>query len=764
MVTAMDRPPIELDPLLAPLAASATAWCGFDAAWYRLAYGAELAGVPDAALAAHYAAEGRRVGHAPNMYVDEAWYRAANPDVAAAVAAGEFGSGYEHYCAVGYLTRSPHWLYDEDIYALYSPDLTDQVLVAAGCANRYDHYLKAGARENRIAHLLFQPAIYRDAAGSALEGARNPFEHYLRALWSGAAEGTTSPYFDPAWYRSHCAAARDAIGAGRARNGLHHFLAAPDACDPLAAFSAAHYGAAHPEAAAAVAAGAFASLYDHFLKRGVFALAAPAPGIDLAAYLAATPEARGTMQEGRMRDVFVHYLAHNRPLEPAPEPAPPARAEAPAHAAAAGDLHLEVDATILCPPDGMVLIGWMLAPPGLLAGLRLVCGDTSLPLDPGRFVPSARPDVLARHAGLGFEDPMCGFLAFVPVAPPPGERMFIEAALVDGSVAMRNLPAPALHGMPAIRAILDRFDLRYGALAAAMADTVAPAVERLGAALAALPLPRETIRFGAAPVAPALSLVIPLHGRVDFLEVQLALFSRSREARDHDIIYVLDDPPRRREVELLAASAFARFGIPFRLVLLGRNAGYAAANNAGIALARGRIVGLVNSDVFPTAPDDFDRLAARLDADPGLGAVGPLLLFEDGSVQHQGMAFRALPEFAGWHFPLHSRKGLLPPADDGLHPAHAITAACMLLPRAALEALEGLDERFLVGDFEDADLCLRLAAAGRRIAVDHGVRMHHLERQSQAGSEQRWRMNLTLYNAWTHEQRWGETLAAGTAR
>jgi len=271
------------------------------------------------------------------------------------------------------------------------------------------------------------------------------------------------------------------------------------------------------------------------------------------------------------------------------------------------------------------------------------------------------------------------------------------------------------------------------------------------------------IPFGPPPASPTLSLIIPLHGRLDFMEYQLALFSRGAQAHNHDILYVLDDPPKRRAAEVLAASCIARFGIPFRLVVLGRNAGYAAANNAGLALARGRHVALVNSDVFPTAADDFDRLAARLDADPGLGAVGPLLLFEDGAVQHQGMAFERLPEYAGLHFPLHPRKGLLPPSGHGLHPVAAITGACMVLPRDLLQSMNGLDEAFLIGDFEDADLCLRLATAGKRVAVDYGVRMHHLERQSQAGAEQRWRMNLTLTNAWTHEQRWGATLAASDA-
>jgi GT2 family glycosyltransferase len=170
----------------------------------------------------------------------------------------------------------------------------------------------------------------------------------------------------------------------------------------------------------------------------------------------------------------------------------------------------------------------------------------------------------------------------------------------------------------------------------------------------------------------------------------------------------------------------------------------------------------LNSDVFPNAPGDFDDLAARLEADPGLGAVGPLLLFEDGAIQHQGMEFERLAAFCDMHFPFHPGKGLLPTADTGLRVAPAITGACMILRRAELETLGGLDPAFLVGDFEDSDLCLRLAASGKRVAVDHGVRMHHLERQSQAGSEQRWRMNLTLYNAWTHEQRWGTTLSAST--
>jgi GT2 family glycosyltransferase len=63
-----------------------------------------------------------------------------------------------------------------------------------------------------------------------------------------------------------------------------------------------------------------------------------------------------------------------------------------------------------------------------------------------------------------------------------------------------------------------------------------------------------------------------------------------------------------------------------------------------------------------------------------------------------------------------------------------------------------------VGDFEDTDLCLKLRERGYRCIVDPRISLFHLERQSQAGSGVSWRMNLTLYNAWQHERRWGKTI------
>jgi GT2 family glycosyltransferase len=93
----------------------------------------------------------------------------------------------------------------------------------------------------------------------------------------------------------------------------------------------------------------------------------------------------------------------------------------------------------------------------------------------------------------------------------------------------------------------------------------------------------------------------------------------------------------------------------------------------------------------------------------------------------------------------------------------AITGACMVMRRALAEQIGGFDEAYVIGDFEDSDLCLKLRDMELDSAVDHGSKMYHLERKSQAGGEKLWRLNMTAYNAWQHDRRWGALIAARVA-
>ena len=92
----------------------------------------------------YYLQTGRQLGHSPNRFFDEAWHLRAYPDVAAALGRGAGASGFDLYCRGGFRARSPHWLFNKQLYRQRHPDLTDVALDSADMANGYDHYLRHG--------------------------------------------------------------------------------------------------------------------------------------------------------------------------------------------------------------------------------------------------------------------------------------------------------------------------------------------------------------------------------------------------------------------------------------------------------------------------------------------------------------------------------------------------------------------------------------------------------------------------------------------
>lgn len=422
-------------------------------------------------------------------------------------------------------------------------------------------------------------------------------------------------------------------------------------------------------------------------------------------------------------------------------------------------LRIEFDYQLLCPPDGLILMGWCIAEPGTLRAITLRNGALAAPVDLATAIPINRPDVAhSIGAEMGLPDPACGFILYVPhcIAPDADEsELYLEIETTSGKIAYRKLHPTRTDPMSALERLLAEPDLQFAALSAGFDHHLGPAITALNSARLTRQPGVTVLDFGPQPAAPRTTIIITLYGRLDFFEVQMALASATAQNRTTEFLYVLDEPARRREAENLAHSIFERFALPFRLVVLSTNQGYGPANNIGLSLARGVNICFLNSDIFPGSPLWIDELADHLAANPTLGAIGPLLLFEDGSVQHEGIAFERLPRFANWPFPLHPRKALRPLSPTApLVAQAAITGACLMMRTSLARDLGGFDPGYAIGDFEDVDLCLRITQAGHSIALAPRTWLYHLERQSQISPDRRWRMNLTLYNAWRFNQRW----------
>lgn len=416
------------------------------------------------------------------------------------------------------------------------------------------------------------------------------------------------------------------------------------------------------------------------------------------------------------------------------------------------------DHSYLCGANGLLLMGWMLVKPDEISEVNVRCGDKSVALAREDLVKISRLDVLEQFEAQGFDDANCGYIAYVPDIVQGGERIYLEVKTNRFEVGYRNIAAPQKAGMAAIKQVLGAVDLRFDDLMPALDAVLGPAVEEMNKARLSARVGRQVVEYGARPGTPKYSVIIPLYGRLEFVEYQMGLFSAHPGAKDVEFVFVLDDPPKKREAQYLFASVYERFKLPFRAVLLEKNLGFAPANNVGLEYCHGEYLCYLNSDVFPGTPDWLERLSVRLEENPQLGCVGPLLLFEDGAIQHHAMYYERVPEFGNMYFSMHADKGLRYNGPPDLVPALAITGACMVLRRDLAERLGGFDEVFAIGDFEDCDLCLKLASWGYGCAVDHGVVLYHLERKSQISGALTWRANLTAYNAWQHERRWAKTI------
>ncbi len=253
------------------------------------------------------------------------------------------------------------------------------------------------------------------------------------------------------------------------------------------------------------------------------------------------------------------------------------------------------------------------------------------------------------------------------------------------------------------------------------------------------------------------TIVVPLYKRIDLLEHQLAAFVHDPLVCASDLLYVLDSPEQAVETRSFAHQLHRLYGVPFRLAVLTRNGGYSAVNNLGAELAVGRRLLLLNSDVLPAEPGWLSALCRFHDETPRIGALSPKLVYEDRSIQFAGLTFQREAGATVWSNE-HFFKGLAStlPAANVPRPVPAVTGACLLIDAGLYREVGGLSGEYVQGDYEDSDLCLRLAARGLQSWYLPSVELFHLEGQSYPSEERRL---ASSYNKWLHTHLWSTDLA-----
>lgn len=280
----------------------------------------------------------------------------------------------------------------------------------------------------------------------------------------------------------------------------------------------------------------------------------------------------------------------------------------------------------------------------------------------------------------------------------------------------------------------------------------------MGSSAAAAPV-RQSILFG--PEAePVISIVICHFGSTFWFAS--CLQQQTGFPVSIEVIHVCDDPAIADDMADELARQSDRLTSPTRLVFMASNQGYAAANNAGVAAARGEVIVLMNSDIWLESPIALFEAADWLTKNPA-DAVGFTLRFDDETIQHNGIELVRTPSFGKLFVAKHCGKGLPSSrsemiVDEPVEVA-AVTGALLAMARERFLKLKGFDESYGWADFEDVDLCLRARQAGGRIWVMPRSGLYHLEGQSmREGSVQARRAAWTLINAVRFNERWGAIL------
>ncbi len=225
----------------------------------------------------------------------------------------------------------------------------------------------------------------------------------------------------------------------------------------------------------------------------------------------------------------------------------------------------------------------------------------------------------------------------------------------------------------------------------------------------------EAVDSGIREAHPLVSVVIVSFGARKLTEDCLASLLE-RETWPRLEVVVVDNGSDFGSVEFLDGVA-ARDG-RLRCVYNRENRGFAAANNQGIAAARGEVVVLLNNDTV-VPPGLLGRLVAHLERDPTIGLLCPTTNFcgNEALVEPDYREISGLSAYA-------ARR-----AGDFRGRVFDIPVAamyCVAARRDVLERVGPLDEAYGIGMFEDDDLAVRMRGAGLRVCCAEDAYVHHV--------------------------------------
>ena len=167
------------------------------------------------------------------------------------------------------------------------------------------------------------------------------------------------------------------------------------------------------------------------------------------------------------------------------------------------------------------------------------------------------------------------------------------------------------------------------------------------------------------------------------------------------------------------------------------NRGFAAANNQGMAIARGKYILLLNSDTI-VLDNAIAKTKAFADANPKAAVVGCRVFNPDRSIQPTCLMFPSLLNMVlsvFWLNRLFPKSKFFGRAEltwwdkNKVREVDVVGGCFMLVRREAIEQVGGMDELFFMYS-EDVDWCYRFCKVGWKVIYTPSAEIIHLGSES----------------------------------
>jgi GT2 family glycosyltransferase len=256
---------------------------------------------------------------------------------------------------------------------------------------------------------------------------------------------------------------------------------------------------------------------------------------------------------------------------------------------------------------------------------------------------------------------------------------------------------------------------------------------------------------------PLVSVIIPTRNKPELLKKCLLGL---REKTDYPALEILvvdngSDDPAIEEI-------YSREGKKIRLLRDPGPFNFSAMNNHTAREANGEILLLLNNDVEPLDPEWLREMVTHA-VRPEIGAVGAMLLYPNGRIQHAGITLGIAGPMRVGGVAGHPGKRMRPDTRvmgnllNVTRNVSAVTGACLAIRKELYQLVGGMDDGLPVA-FNDVDFCIRVMKAGYRNLWTPHARLIHHESLSRGREDSPQKIDRFRREVRIMRERWGDLL------